>query len=499
MMMMILLFTSLLISTNIAGNTLTPLADIWNIHYIMLLVTYAGTMISRGLITMPWHFGIMLFLALVMESSVSVMSVLVDATVVAGSTKDGTYGRARLWASIGWGALAPVAGVIINKWGIHTSFMVFATIYSLAAIPTALVPAGLLNKKFHAHRNTSEESASSSSGSSKSEVVAAAAATSHSITRTEVENSAPNSVGQLQSQKSGALVDEKVATTTTTTTANNGGVTRRRTTNQNNSEQHVVHVDFRSDRSSAHHVIINIQSPPAAPLTEIQSKPSAVPGSTPKQQQLLPESTGVIAIIQVGNEGKTGQQAGEKGAEAAEAAAAPPVVEEGVWKGLRSLFSDVYVLTFMFLAFLMGVGNGFIGYLFLLLSDLGAKGTLLGLCLTLNCVGEIPFFYYSGDIIKRIGVQHSLNIAMGAYCLRCGCYSVRSIFLVVVVFAFFKIHLMFFSFLILSPVAAPVSKSVDRSPSRTTTGHHVWTGIQCWYCSLSPHCTEKAPLHCPGR
>ena len=63
-------------------------ADSLNIHYLMLVVTYAGTIICRGLITIEtWNFAMMLILTLVMESSVTSMSVLVDATVVAGSVK----------------------------------------------------------------------------------------------------------------------------------------------------------------------------------------------------------------------------------------------------------------------------------------------------------------------------------------------------------------------------------------------------------------------------
>lgn len=59
----------------------------WDAHYAMLLLTYAVTITSRGLITLEWSFGPMLALALVMEAAVAPMSVLVDATVVAGSVK----------------------------------------------------------------------------------------------------------------------------------------------------------------------------------------------------------------------------------------------------------------------------------------------------------------------------------------------------------------------------------------------------------------------------
>ena len=54
----------------------------------------------------------------------------------------------------------------------------------------------------------------------------------------------------------------------------------------------------------------------------------------------------------------------------------------------------------------------------------GANGTLLGLCLAVNCNAEVPVFYYSGALIKRLGVELALNLAMGAYCVRLVAYAV---------------------------------------------------------------------------
>lgn len=53
----------------------------------------------------------------------------------------------------------------------------------------------------------------------------------------------------------------------------------------------------------------------------------------------------------------------------------------------------------------------------------GASGLLLGLCLAANCIGEVPIFYFSGAIIKRLGVELSINIAIIAYLLRLAAYA----------------------------------------------------------------------------
>ena len=45
----------------------------------------------------------------------------------------------------------------------------------------------------------------------------------------------------------------------------------------------------------------------------------------------------------------------------------------------------------------------------------------------MNCLGEVPVFYYSGALIKKLGVQAAFNLAMGAYLLRLGCYIVSGV------------------------------------------------------------------------
>jgi len=101
-----------------------------------------------------------------------------------------------------------------------------------------------------------------------------------------------------------------------------------------------------------------------------------------------------------------------------------PAALPSMWRGLKGVLMDVHVLSFFFKALLMGTGNGIIGYLFLVLTDLGGRGTLLGLCLTANCIGEVPVFFFSGALIKRLGVNAAFNLAMAAYLLRLGCYAV---------------------------------------------------------------------------
>lgn len=53
--------------------------------------------------------------------------------------------------------------------------------------------------------------------------------------------------------------------------------------------------------------------------------------------------------------------------------------------------------------------------------------SLLGLMLTANCVAEVPVFFYSGEIIKRLGVAATMQLSLAAYALRFLAYLVRCI------------------------------------------------------------------------
>lgn len=336
--------------------------------------------------------------------------------------QDGAYGRARLWASVGWGIFAPVAGAILTKYGLHTSFMIFAAIYSSAAIPTLLMPAGLLSSKYQNQRIGSNPKRKDPPPSSSNDI---------SIASKNEEK--VSGAGGHETMTVVAMEPAPAAPAPSNTGAGlTSGTLSRRTSrvSRNHSDSHAVsvEVDARGRPSEQHNVVVIAMPPPTG---DADANLPQLPQSTPPQPQ-LPQSS-VVAVVQVQSDAAKTDQSVDRSVAGSDTATtisdsdtgSSSETKESTWAALRRLLSDVYVMTFLFLAFLMGVGNGFIGYLFLLLNDYGASGTLLGLCLTMNCIGEVPFFYFSGAIIKRLGVQTALNIAMGAYCLRVGCYAVR--------------------------------------------------------------------------
>jgi hypothetical protein len=57
----------------------------------------------------------------------------------------GGYGRQRMWASVGWGGMSPIAGAVVATFGLKTAFAVYFVVVSLVFIPTCLLPINILS------------------------------------------------------------------------------------------------------------------------------------------------------------------------------------------------------------------------------------------------------------------------------------------------------------------------------------------------------------------
>jgi len=59
------------------------------------------------------------------------------------------------------------------------------------------------------------------------------------------------------------------------------------------------------------------------------------------------------------------------------------------------------------------------------LEELGGSHLLCGLARLIMCVAEVPFFYLSGPLIRRLGVRAVIALTQLAYLTRFIYYSVR--------------------------------------------------------------------------
>ncbi|CAL1293694.1 unnamed protein product [Larinioides sclopetarius] len=104
---------------------------------------------------------------------------------------------------------------------------------------------------------------------------------------------------------------------------------------------------------------------------------------------------------------------------------AKPVFSKNLLKDVRTVLSSKEFLAFIFCVLMNGVGTGIMWfYLVLFLTDIGASRFLCGMVMFVQCFGgEIPFMFFSGWAIKKIGHFNVLTLALTAYCIRFFWYS----------------------------------------------------------------------------
>eukprot|EP00045_Choanoeca_perplexa_P005837 m.48812 g.48812 ORF g.48812 m.48812 type:complete len:427 (-) comp13323_c0_seq1:164-1444(-) len=101
-----------------------------------------------------------------------------------------------------------------------------------------------------------------------------------------------------------------------------------------------------------------------------------------------------------------------------------PSVQLSTVEYLKALCYQPGALIFFVLVVVMGIAKGTIdAFLFIYLQDMGASDTLLGVSLAVTTVSEMPFFFYSGPLLRRLGAVSVCLLALLAYSARLGYYS----------------------------------------------------------------------------
>ena len=88
-------------------------------------------------------------------------------------------------------------------------------------------------------------------------------------------------------------------------------------------------------------------------------------------------------------------------------------------KDLYILLKQPQIILLLTVLFIMGVLWGtFDTFLFVFLRSLGASSWVMGACLFVQYIGEIPSLYYSGRIIKRLSYVKCVYMVLLAYSIR---------------------------------------------------------------------------------
>ncbi|KAL4434055.1 hypothetical protein ABPG75_000496 [Micractinium tetrahymenae] len=410
------------------GSLLVSAADASQRHMAILLAVYTIAWLGRSMMAFFAGFGVQLALALITEGASAPMGALIDSAVMASQADDGGYGRIRMWASIGWGGTAPIAGAVVGAYGLKAAFLCFTALVGVMLLPTALLPMEALAKKTPPGAGQESER----SGGSRSDGARGGREGGPRLsTCSDKMGGKASRDGSSAGEEAGGLLSVHVSAGSQPVllappglrAGEAGGLPSKATPPPPGPLEHTWSINTRLDNeqttqgSSAISDLLADALDAAADSSLLPSPQRPLLSSTDKRSPSLHAAHGsspleIAAAVPDAGSGRSSGEAPAKGSAG----------EVGVWQGIKGLLADVHVLVFLMLALLMGIGNGAIGYLFLFLDELGATGTLMGLCLSANCAAEVPVFFFSGRILERIGVERALQVAMGAYVVRLSCY-----------------------------------------------------------------------------
>ncbi|MGC8780933.1 MAG: MFS transporter [Anaerolineae bacterium] len=119
------------------------LADATGRHRPLLLLAIGGSMAAVfGLWQLPGLHRLILFVVLNAFSLAPVIPLIDNATLAMLGEHRSLYGRQRLWGAVGWGAVAPLAGWLIDRVGMSAAFAGYILLMAGCLLAVAGLPVG---------------------------------------------------------------------------------------------------------------------------------------------------------------------------------------------------------------------------------------------------------------------------------------------------------------------------------------------------------------------
>lgn len=121
----------------VAAPVWTGLADVRHHHKAITTLTL---LLSTGLMaTLPFvkTFGLLVLVISGFSFFIAPIIPLVDNATISmlGDQRD-RYGQIRMWGTIGWGLTAPIAGMVLQAFGLRWMFWIYCGLMLLSVIPT---------------------------------------------------------------------------------------------------------------------------------------------------------------------------------------------------------------------------------------------------------------------------------------------------------------------------------------------------------------------------
>src|SRR5688572_5171143 len=115
--------------TLVGGPFLTGIADSTQRHRLIMGLGLAVTIGVMLIMPSMKAFVIVFILIMIFNFSISPVSPLTDsATMSMLGEERAQYGRIRLGGTIGWGMFAPIAGILVENYGLRIAFLMFSMI-----------------------------------------------------------------------------------------------------------------------------------------------------------------------------------------------------------------------------------------------------------------------------------------------------------------------------------------------------------------------------------
>eukprot|EP01041_Mallomonas_annulata_P002709 gene2709-5331_t len=93
-------------------------------------------------------------------------------------------------------------------------------------------------------------------------------------------------------------------------------------------------------------------------------------------------------------------------------------------KGLKHAMSDPKIFVFFTMIFVIGISSGITeNFAYVRLAEVGAVGSVLGICRLVSSLAGCPFFWISGQILSIVGVNGVLSLSVLSYVIRLYIYA----------------------------------------------------------------------------
>ncbi len=267
----------------------------------------------------------------------------------------------RMWASVGWGCTAPIAGAVVAAYGLKAAFLCSSLLVGAVLLPTMLLPMEALAKKGPPGASQKAEE-----GSGRADGGGGGPRLSACSEKLGGKASGASSVGE----EAGGLLSVQVSRTSQPVLLALVGLQASGARGQPSKavpspaalEKSSWYIGSQLDNTPPVHTSLAFESLLASALD------AAAVGSPPPSphRPLLGPSTQRTPSLQPPCCGSkpldvAGVQLGANSARSAQGAVAGGSAEVSMWQGIRGLLGDVHVLVFLLMALLMGIGNGAIG------------------------------------------------------------------------------------------------------------------------------------------